>query len=239
MRRIEKKKEPAYLKRWKKARLKAGQSLAYNELPGEVMRQLRIDLNEEQGGLCAYCLQRIFLPDEHKSTQSKQKIEHWCPRNPIGEHTCWEGHEVDYQNLLAVCGGEYFQEGKGTILHCDRSKGNLPIKYNPSHPLFHEDASIRYTGRGTVVSKDPIFNRELDEVLNLNLDFPLRYNRKRFLDDLITYITKKYPNRALTKAEIAREISFWKSQDTEGQLKEFCDVALYFYQKMTPAENQK
>ena len=95
--------------------------------PGGCADTIRGALHDEQGGLCAYCMQRIkphgYRPDAHE--QGGMKIEHWMDRS---------GHPrrmYDWDNLLGVCGGKY-RGPDGLVEHCDTSRRNLALHVNPS-----------------------------------------------------------------------------------------------------------
>lgn len=52
---------------------------------------------------------------------------------------------------------------------------------NPANPWHHVEELIRFHGDGRVVSDNPAFDREINDVLNLNLPF-LKTSRKRVLE---------------------------------------------------------
>ena len=53
---------------------------------------IRKNLLEEQGYLCAYCMRRI--------DKKRMKIEHWYPEEHLTDIEC-----LNYQNMLGVCLG--------------------------------------------------------------------------------------------------------------------------------------
>ena len=83
----------------------------FDDMPSEVKQILRDSLLKEQGYLCAYCMSKI--DDQHT------KIEHYEPRN--------NKNELDYKNLLAVCGGNSGGNDE-KHQHCDTKKGNKTLK---------------------------------------------------------------------------------------------------------------
>jgi uncharacterized protein (TIGR02646 family) len=115
----------------------------------------RAYLLNEQGHICAYCMQRI--------TNSETKIEHLKPR-----HSCCETEKLSDTNMVAVCKG--FTD---IYKHCDTFRGNLrPVakhimKLSPlmQNPNCEELISII---DGVLKSSDPTIDRELSEKLNLN-----------------------------------------------------------------------
>ncbi len=125
---------------------------------------LRDILLEEQGYICAYCMQPI--------SKSNMKIEHWAPQSKYPEK------ELDYYNLLAVCKG---QEGQPPELqHCDTKKGNQEIIVNPTEPQYESQIKLNYDGK--VYSTNPEIENDL-KTLNLNQKFLVKY-RKETIDEL-------------------------------------------------------
>ena len=133
---------------------------------------LRAALVAEQQGLCCYCMGRI--PDKF----GKMKIEHWhCQAN-------YPDKQLIYRNLLGACLGGERQPRKHQ--HCDTRKGNLNLLWNPADPDHHVQTRISYETDGTIRSSDCKFDRQLNDVLNLN--FPrLKNNRKGVLDAILKW----------------------------------------------------
>jgi uncharacterized protein (TIGR02646 family) len=118
---------------------------------------LRSRLVNEQRGLCRYCLSRI------RAELNATKIEHWHSQARYG------AEQLDYSNLLGACKGN---EGRlGRDQHCDTFKGDRDLSRNPANQMHRVTELTRFGGDGKVSSDDPIFERELSDVLNLNLPF--------------------------------------------------------------------
>jgi uncharacterized protein (TIGR02646 family) len=175
-----------------------------------VKEDIRTQLLQEQGYLCAYCMQRIV--DDQFTT----KIEHWhCQNN-------YPNEQLRYTNMLAVCSGN--TQG---CLHCDTKKANHDIKYNPAEPTHRIESKIKYAG-GKIESTDAEFNIQLNDVLGLNCT-RLVENRKETIEAVRIGLSKKAGRR--TQAEINTFICQWSSIDGDGYKKEYCGVALYFLRK--------
>lgn len=112
--------------------------------------ELRKQLVAEQRGLCCYCMSEL---------RDKVKIEHWRPQR--------EKHlQLVYSNLLASCHGG---EGRSPrFQHCDTSKGNGDLSRNPADPAHNVGAIVWFETDGRIRSTNPVFDAELNNVLNLN-----------------------------------------------------------------------
>jgi uncharacterized protein (TIGR02646 family) len=174
-------------------------------------QKVRESLVKEQGGICCYCMQRIY------PTGTEMKVEHWL---------CYDLHPTDrlsYANFLGACQG-----GEGQPLeqqHCDTRKGNSSLSRNPSVPAHNVEGVISYLNDGSIQSSDPIFNEEINTVLNLNL--PVLVNQRKgalegFKAALNTRAT--WPRPVLT-----RKLSEWRGGS--GELKPFCQVIVYYLEK--------
>src|SRR5437879_1358904 len=126
---------------------------------------LRRALVAEQGAICCYCMQRI--------TVQNMKIEHWASQQRHPDR------QLEYRNLLAACGG-----GEGAaqhLQHCDKHKGNDDLRIHPADPTHNCENLIRYQADGVIYSDEARTDRDLDKLLNLNLQ-RLANNRKAVLD---------------------------------------------------------
>jgi len=133
---------------------------------------LRLALVTEQHGLCCYCLGRI------RNGPTKVKIEHWQSqsRHPT--------EQLNYGNLLGACLG-----GKGQprpLQHCDTSKGDRDLQWNPADPAHHIETRVRYELDGSIRADDAALDVQLDDVLNLNLPL-LKSNRKGVYDAVLEW----------------------------------------------------
>lgn len=133
---------------------------------------LREALVTEQRGLCCYCMGRI-----RPQTRS-MKIEHWRSRSSA---SC---EQLNYRNLLGACRG-----GEGRSLqrqHCDTRKGDRDLLWNPADPSHHIETRVRYELDGGIRSDEDEFDKQLGQVLNLNLP-RLKNSRKGVLDGILEW----------------------------------------------------
>ncbi|MEX6215852.1 retron system putative HNH endonuclease [Providencia hangzhouensis] len=152
----------------------------YDNLPTRVREDLKDSLLREQGYVCAYCMSRI--------DSQKMRIEHWaCQDN--NQHL-----ELDYNNLLACCCGNEGQR-KDTYT-CDKKKENKALTYSPANTEHAIDCRITYIhGSGKVTSNDCNFDKELNEVLNLN-ETRLVKNRQHALKAVQEQLSRKKGTRS-------------------------------------------
>jgi uncharacterized protein (TIGR02646 family) len=183
---------------------------SYDNYSGK--ERLRVSLISEQRGLCCYCLSRI-------SVARGVKIEHWhSQRN-------YPDEQINYSNLLAACMGNEGQ--RRVIQHCDTYKGDRELWRNPADPTHHVEDLIRFEGDGTIVSDNPIFNAQINQVLNLNVPF-LRNSRKASLDALKATLVKR---GTLPRATLERWLRDWNGESHTDELQPFCQVIVYWLRK--------
>lgn len=133
---------------------------------------LRCSLSTEQRGLCCYCLGRIE-PDANS-----MKIEHWrCQAR-------YPHEQLRYRNLLGACTGGEGQPHR--LQHCDTRKGDRDLRWSPADPDRDIALKLSYRIDGTIVSDDCEFDRQLNDVLNLNLPL-LKQRRKGVLDAVLEW----------------------------------------------------
>jgi uncharacterized protein (TIGR02646 family) len=176
--------------------------------------QLREKLVAEQRGLCCYCMRRI------ENDPEEMKIEHWrCQSNPQYSHLV-----LSYGNLLGACLG-----GQGKPWerqHCDTRKGDLDLRWNPANPDHQIERRLRYEPNGSIRSDDPEFDRQLDEVLNLNLTE--HCNSRRAIFEAILDWWKRERNRL--RGPVAPERIQRKRDEyaaAAGELRPYCQVAVW------------
>lgn len=180
---------------------------------------LRFSLLEEQGYICCYCMQRIKIDDIQLMNQ-KMKIEHWqCQDN-------YPHLQLNYNNLLAACLGN---EGKRSQeQHCDTKKGNLDIKINPTNKNC--ETLIQCGSNGKLKSNDPDIQKDLDQTLNLNLNFLVK-NRKDAINTVINQLKKKYPNKTWSKIGIQALIDQLNTKDENGCYSEYCGAVIAYLRR--------
>lgn len=175
---------------------------AYDDAPKD---QLRSQLLAEQHELCAYCMRRLH------HAYSGAQVEHWLPQS------LYPHEAMNYANLLAVCNGM-----TASLQHCDRAKGNLSLRFNPAHSTHHPLLAIYYSN-GMIRSKDPIMDRDLNQVLNLNCT-RLVANRRAVAKAVKAFMQGHGKAPELLKAKKA-----WLPE--EGPAQEYAGVALYLLDK--------
>lgn len=174
---------------------------------------LRAGLAREQRGLCCYCLSRI------RAAHNAMKIEHWHSQ------VKYPAEQLDYSNLLGACLGNEGQRFRDQ--HCDTRKGDRDLSRNPANPMHRVEDVLRFPGDGRIVSSDPAFDAELNDVLNLNLAF-LVNNRKAVLRGFLDSLPKYGELTAATLEKILRQHN---GEDGAGELLPFCQVVVYWLRK--------
>ena len=168
---------------------------------------LRQRLLDEQRGLCSYCMTRITVG------QASMKIEHWQSQSRF------PAEQLNYRNLLGGCWGGDGQPAH--LQHCDTKKGNQDLQWNPADPNHHIETRLMYESDGTIRSSDDVFDRQLNEVLNLNLPL-IKNNRKGVLTAVLDWWRSERPvNRERIQRAIRRR--------TDGAtLAPYCQVAVWW-----------
>lgn len=179
---------------------KSKSNAAFDNIPTATKDALKECLLLEQGAICCYCMGRI--------TKGTMRVEHWkCQRhNP--------GLELDYSNLLAACHGNPGQEAT-----CDVRKTDRDLKHNPAS--FDVESILAYARDGTIRSSDMEFDRQLNEVLNLNWSV-FKNNRKGALEACIERVQR------WSKGELERLVEQFTRSDARNQLMPFSGVVLFF-----------
>lgn len=180
--------------------------------------ELRAAIVAEQRGLCCYCTQRI------RNESGGMKIAHWRSQ------TVYPDQQLTYRNLLGACLGN---QGKPRRLqHCDTRQGNRDLKFNPADPTHQGKLSICFQSDGTIASGDDDFNRELNEVLNLNL--PLLKNcRKGVLTAILEWWrSEKVRLKGLVpkKKQLTRERDR-RAGASGGELEPYAPVAVWWLEQ--------
>lgn len=204
--RIVKSKEPPS---WTKHRLTAGAT--YEATP-----DLRESLLEDQGYICAYCMRRIPVAD--KGTAETTRIEHITPQSHLTKEEA-----LDYSNMVICCPGAIASVSKKEC-HCDRHKAELPISFTPFDQNFIN--TLSYTTDGTIKSSNADYDKDINEVLNLNIAL-LKANRKAVRKQLITSLGK----REWKKVDLEKILKAYSEKDSEGKKKEYCGVVIEFLTK--------
>jgi len=183
---------------------------------------IRRSLLDEQGDICCYCLQRI-KPKNAERLGDDMKIEHFKPQNIYNGTNGYPDLTLDYQNMLGACPGVQKND-----THCDTHKGGQEITINPLDPNCEGLIKYRKTN-GEVYSDDEVINRDLNEVLNLNLQ-TLKVYRQQALEALVNVINKE-TNGEWTKAFIQRKIKKYKERNDRNQYAPFCQMIVFYLEK--------
>ncbi len=173
---------------------------------------LRAALVDEQRGLCCYCMGRI------KTNHNKMKVEHWrCQQRYLEDR-------LRYGNLLGACYG-----GEGSppeLQHCDTSKGELDLRWNPANPAHRIEARIRYDPDGRIRAYDPSFDDELNKVLHLNVQV-LQAGRESVYRSVADWLRseKARARGPIPRERLERARNRYSSRD--GMLTPFSQVAVW------------
>lgn len=183
----------------------------YENMPEQAQKQMKSQLLEEQGYLCAYCMSRI--------SEATMKVEHVASRRDYPEK------QLIYSNLLACCKGN---EGRShTEQHCDTFKGAKTLSKNPANPSDRIEETIQYNSEGQISSTDRTLNNELNQTLNLNIP-KLCNNRKAVYKAVIETFSRLQQNAS--RSTIQRLLENWETRDY-NKLKEYAGIARYFIKK--------
>lgn len=206
--RIIKDKEP---KDWEEYRNTKG--VAYQAIPSLVD-----SLYREQGYICAYCMRRI--PCKDTISNEDHHVEHLL---------CREKHidkSLDYNNMVVCCPGHI-----GTEDHCDRLKGNKDISFSLFDETFIE--TISYMTDGEIVSSNKQYNKEINEVLNLNTQL-LKANRKETWNSVLKELMIANNSKQWSKATLEKYIrKFSCKHNKKGKLQfiPYCGIVIYNLKK--------
>ena len=166
---------------------------SFEGMDSKVKEDLKIYLLNEQGWLCGYCQQKI-------NDINKMKIEHHCEQSICNGKDGTVDKTLDYKNLLAVCLGK----GSGE-LHCDSKKGTprvqyrLPMNISPWNSANMD--TIAYSNTGLIKSSNPIYEEEINEILNLNVKYIKDNRSKKFS---LIYNNAKHINPRIQKEKMRR-----------------------------------
>lgn len=173
----------------------------YGDLPHDAKEQIRATLLRDQGFLCCYCMRSIQPERGHRV-----RIEHHQSQSRTGER------DLDWDNLLAACSGadktRSRDENDGAARKvpwaqqtCDYRKGDSPITINP---LTSNVDAIGYLANGRVLHPNEELQQDIDERLNLNVDFLMdarKAARNRLIAGLLADLGA---NRTWTRRQLER-----------------------------------
>ena len=177
---VQKGKEPNSLLAFRKQHPDAD----YEDMPTNVLKDVRSQMWEEQGHLCAYCMKKIEDPRD-------VRVEHCKPRHPQDEIKHDKKETLEFKWMLGVCYGNSIEKGvKPEDTTCDAHKGNAELTINPFDELSVR--KIKYKADGSIYSDDADINEDVTEILNLNCEaISLPETRKNVLNVLKNEIVEK------------------------------------------------
>lgn len=198
----------------------------YRKTPGAVYQSkkcLREALYREQGGICAYCMQRLKneYAEKEGDLEISNRVEHIKCRDNYPEL------QLDYQNMVLCCNGKT----NGSIVHCDRKKGNKEISLSPLNSDFTD--IISYKSNGTICISMSSWQKEMDEILNLNAGI-LKANRAAALKG----VKKRLISKKWEWSELKKEFTNWNSVDASGLYKPYCGIVLWYLNNKLNATNK-
>lgn len=176
----------------------------------EAIPALRDALLKEQGYICAYCMRQIPASDHFTDTTSK--IDH------LKSQEKYSDLQLSYNNMVACCPGKITNDA-----HCDTKKGESSISFTFGEAL---EKSISYSTNGKIESSNATWNKEINEVLNLNHAL-LKMNRKNTLEGVIYSLSKGQ----WSQSELRRKLEEWSNLDKNGKRKPYCGIVITFLKK--------
>lgn len=109
--------------------------------------------------------------------------------------------------------------------HCDKLKADIDISFDLFKDSFF--TTLSYGSKsGEIKSSDVEYNRQINELLNLNNRL-LKRNRQNTLLGVIKYLNRN----GWTVTNINRQIRIWDNKDDEGYYKEYNGIVLWYLKK--------
>lgn len=213
---IKKKNEP---KEWEKYRNTPG--VDYQAIP-----ELVESLLNEQGYICAYCMRRIphkdiiFKGTTERQTDEDHRVEHILSRE---KH---DDKKLEYMNMVICCPGHIGEED-----HCDRLKGSRDLSFSPLDQKFID--TLSYSTDGTIKSSTPRYDKEINEVLNLNTKL-LKQNRKAKWDAVLAQLKTIHKDKEWKESILRKAFSKYSEMHNEGGVSKhepYCGIVTYFLEK--------
>lgn len=201
---------------------------SYGNLSTDTREDLQGTLLENQGHICAYCMQRIST--DWNSTLSKRKIEieHYRSQHRYPNLT------LTWKNMLGVCNGNA-RKAKHKLI-CDKAKSAYDktndLMIDPQDKLRIEQ--LKYSKDGQVFSGIEAIDFDLNTILNLNEENlkKRRANLYRNLKKKIrSFWARTQRNKTKVKQLLEKELAFWKSRYKNKQFIELSGLALYILEK--------
>lgn len=210
---IDKRTPPVSFEQWKvNFTTTHGRAPIYDDLVGEPRQCLKLELLEEQGYLCCYCLARIDMWDSH--------IEHFIPRSaPKRNPAKYLGKDIElgYDNLFLSCEGEHFQKDRCGRYKDDASADNL---LSPADPLA--DSVFEYTVDGHISSQN---QQAANLIIAANLESKALTRHR----ETAIYNSGFFDDDFEDKREAL--IRFYHSRDDHGAFTPFCMAITYILEQ--------
>jgi uncharacterized protein (TIGR02646 family) len=184
---------------------------SYDNYPAK--DELRRALVREQRGLCCYCMGRIG------ADATAMKVEHWKSQSRF------RSEQLSYRNLLGACVGGHGQPPN--LQHCDTCKGDRDIQWNPAEPTHYIENRVNYEPDGVISSDDPVFDEQINNVLNLNLP-RIKNSRKSVLTAVIEWWKTEVRRLRgpVPRERLQKEVR--KRTEGTGTLEPYCQVVVYW-----------
>jgi hypothetical protein len=118
-------------------------------------------------------------------------------------------------------------ESTQSVADCDTRKGDRDLQWSPANPAHRIETRLRYEPDGSIRSNDADFDRQLEEVLNLNLPV-LKNNRQGVLDAILDWWRRE---KAKLRGPVPRtrfENERARLAAGPGDLAEYCQVAVWW-----------
>lgn len=203
----------------------------YLQTPGALYQRnkdLVESLIKEQGYICAYCMRRIPCRDRlyekdgqnYALTQEDSRVEH------VKSRKAHPDLQLNYDNMVLCCPGHI-----GADEHCDRLKGERDLSFSPTDTMIIN--SLSYKNDGTIISSVSEYDKELNDVLNLNTPL-LKANRKEAWEEAKKQIIAQNKGRNWNKALVQGFIEKYSTKHTkegEDRYIPYCGIIIYFLQK--------
>lgn len=190
---------------------------AYDGLGGEIKQELRKELAQEQGFICAYCMARI------EQTKEKMDIEHYITQrrhaNSLHDEQTHHTNQLNYLNMLGTCRQPRC---------CSGIRGNTPLTINPMDNSC--ERLIQFRQDGGAFSTDARIQADIDMTLKLN-DQTLKDNRCTVIDIARGRLKSKYPKGGWSNNLLDQEIADWlslKNTRYGSAYQEYCMAAVYY-----------
>jgi uncharacterized protein (TIGR02646 family) len=198
---------------------------------GDTNQLLKKAIVQEQGLLCCYCMRPIQA--------SKVSVEHFITqKHHVDSPHSKDYHksqELNFMNMLGSCNDEN--------RNCSGIRGNIPLSIDPRKTQI--EAQILFRDNGFIAAANDNENIVNDlKTLKLGiedkkpppieyLEFQLVKNRAKVIETVRLQLERK----GRSKATLEKEIEKWQKANSEGQLREYCQVAIFYLRKKLRAMN--